>query len=49
MYTANKNKPRWDGTSSDSKQVATEKRLKEFILCYSLSIKEAFPKQGRFI
>jgi gliding motility-associated-like protein len=35
MYTANKNKPRWDGTSSDSKQVAMEKRLKEFILCYS--------------
>jgi hypothetical protein len=42
MYTANKNKPRWDGTSSDSKQVATE-RLKEFIFMLFISIKEAFP------
>jgi hypothetical protein len=47
MYTANKNKPRWDGTSSDSKQVATEKRLKEFILCYSFN-KGSISKQGRF-
>jgi hypothetical protein len=31
------------------KQVATEKRLKEFIFMLFISIKEAFPKQGRFI
>jgi hypothetical protein len=36
-----------DGTSSDSKQVATEKPEGVYFMLF-ISIKEAFPKQGRF-
>ena len=49
MYTANKNKPRWDGTSSDSK-TSSNGKAPEGVYFYVIHFNKGSisPKQGRF-